>query len=77
MQDLSVRRHHEQRLKIRWAKRLSRDRETFTARDVGRRIHTAALCSCHMCGNARKHFHRRTFKEALHFLELSEGLSEL
>lgn len=85
MQGLSVRRHHEQRLKIIWQKRLKTfspdcfegKTEKQIQRIVGRRIYTPVLCSCRMCGNARKHYRQRTFKESLHFLELDEGMSEL
>jgi hypothetical protein len=85
MQGLSVRRHHEQRLKAIWQKRLKAfspdcfvgKTEKQIKRIVGRKIHTPAQCSCHMCGNARKYFHQRSFKESLHFLELCEGVSEL
>lgn len=50
------------------AARLKRNRRHYycgltDAREIGRVLHTATLCSCWMCGNARRHAGERTIKE--------------
>ncbi len=30
---------------------------------IGIRAHSPAICSCHMCGNPRKHWKQRTIQE--------------
>lgn len=40
----------------------------ITPGQIGIRAHSPAICSCHMCGNPRKHFKQRTIQE-LRFLE--------
>ena len=32
-------------------------------RMVGKKAHTPAMCSCHMCGNPRKYWKEKTIQE--------------
>lgn len=55
------RRHDDQRVrdkrsKISWAKNGS-------DKLLGKLLHTAALCTCWMCGNPRKYFKEKTLQE--------------
>lgn len=49
-----------------------RSAERMDARRAGMVTHTAAICSCHMCGNPRKWFGQRTLKELIHQINLKE-----
>ncbi len=58
----ALRRHHVARLK--------KARRYFHGQDLaehpgrlGKAVHTAAACSCYMCGNPRKYFGERTISE--------------
>jgi hypothetical protein len=60
--DRALRRHHAERLK--------RNRRFYYGHDLaldpvrlGRALATAAVCSCWMCGNPRKHFGDRGIQE--------------
>ncbi len=35
----------------------------ITPATAGIRAHTPAICSCHMCGNPRKHWKEKTMQE--------------
>ncbi len=72
MKDMSraIRRHH--------AARLKRARRFYFAvynagdpRRLGLALHTPALCSCWMCGNARRYF-GRTRAELVQLAQLAE-----
>lgn len=51
-------RRHQQSKKKAWAKRCLRINmhPKLTPASVGRTANTPTPCSCHMCGNPRKHF---------------------
>ena len=34
-----------------------------TPRIIGKKAHTPAMCSCHMCGNPRKYWKEKTIQE--------------
>jgi hypothetical protein len=42
----------------------------LTEAGIGIRAHTPAICSCHMCGNPRKHWKQVTLQERKHEVEL-------
>lgn len=71
----SVRRHHITRLKkIRSKYYWSWDYKN--PKQVGKLVHTPALCSCHMCGNPRKHFRQRSFSELIDDFKFNYELLE-
>ena len=37
--------------------------EDESPRMVGKKAHTPAMCSCHMCGNPRKYWKEKTIQE--------------
>jgi len=55
------RRHHAERLKTkrRWYWSVWKK----TDRQIGMLLHTAAMCSCHMCGNPREHWKQKSMQE--------------
>lgn len=56
------RRHHSKRMKAK-ARRFAR-RDNFRDPENMARIHNhLALCSCHLCGNPRKHWNELTIQE--------------
>lgn len=64
----ALRRHHVQRLKANrktyYGYGRSGDRNAeMPARFLGMTVHTAKVCSCPMCGNARKFFGNETIQE--------------
>ena len=60
MQTLEFRRHHKKRIKAK-AKRIVGD---VTPKELGVRCnHGMTICSCHLCGNPRKHFNAKTIQE--------------
>jgi hypothetical protein len=58
----SIRRHHAQRLKAK-RKKYNRVEGKSNPRLLGMLVHSAAICSCWMCGNPRKHFGEVTRQE--------------
>lgn len=48
-----------------------------TPKQIGKMVHTPALCSCHMCGNPRKYEHTRTIQELKQLEQLDYDLMEL
>ncbi len=65
-------RANEHRAKKRAAKKLAiHSDEELTPRDIGKNaaVHGAA-CSCHLCGNPRKHFNELTPQEKRAQLDL-------
>lgn len=66
----SHRRHHFERLKAkRFQEGFRWDRESEWAMwNARRRVHTACLCSCSMCGNPRRQYGNA--KQAKSFQEL-------
>jgi len=72
MKDMSraIRRHHATRLKR--ARRFYHSYDNRTdSRRLGMLLHTAAPCSCWMCGNPR-HYEGRTRVELVHLVNLAE-----
>lgn len=66
------------RSKSYWGRQGARPGErVLTPRQAGMATNTAAPCSCHMCGNARKWFGERTLKEIVQLIELKEGCARL
>ena len=65
MKDLSraLRRHHEARLKKNRQYHFYGSRGKLDTKSLGQVLHTASLCSCHMCGNPRKYLRERTVQE--------------
>ena len=67
MRSRSERRHHRQRIRnkvkdyesIRWRKHNPKNYE----HNVHLLTETRKLCSCHMCGNPRKHWNEKTMQE--------------
>lgn len=59
----------EQR-KNHWGQRSSTD--PMTPKQRGKVAHTPQACSCHMCGNPRKHFKDVTVQERRLFQDLLE-----
>ncbi len=70
----AVRRHEEQRIKKNRARHQlvvgGLEQTKPSERIVGIHAHTAAPCSCWMCGNPRKFFNERTLQERS-FIEVS------
>lgn len=60
----SVRIHHTNRIKVARKSYWSWDKKP--PRVLGMLVHTAALCSCHMCGNPRKYRNELTMQELTH-----------
>lgn len=63
----ALRRHHAERLKAKrakyqtaWCQNMNQEAQN---RIVGMMLHSATLCSCHMCGNPRKYFGERSLQE--------------
>lgn len=64
MRDRAFRRFQELKKKKWVQKFFSRHRiYDLTDADVGVYAHTPALCSCHMCGNPRKHWNDKRMQE--------------
>lgn len=72
MKDMSraIRRHHAARIKAARRYYYGRDNRTEPVR-LGRLVHTAAVCSCWMCGHRRLHW-GPTLPELLHAVTLGE-----
>ena len=77
MRTRAERRHHRNRIRnkvkdyqsIRWRKEDPANYE----HNVNLLTETRALCSCHMCGNPRKHWNEKTMQEK-RFEESTEDL---
>lgn len=74
------RKHHEQRVKAKAAKRIkgqvfSTPEEATNPKRIGRLAKTPKPCSCFMCGNYRKNG-LEPFKELVDYVKLKEGLTE-
>lgn len=48
-----------------------------TAKQLGKIVHTPALCSCYMCGNPRRYDKERTIQEYKQFEQFEYDLLEL
>ena len=64
--------------------RLKKKRSTYyggwansSPRQIGRIVHTATLCSCTMCGNARKYFKTCTHQESKQHERMKYELDEI
>jgi hypothetical protein len=77
----SLRRHHMERLKANrkryWGRGGQGAPDSMSEKDLGMVVHTAALCSCFMCGNARKYFGKPTLQEEAHTAQQDEELLDL
>lgn len=62
---LAERRHHEQRMKERYRRkeRLHPYWRSDEPAAAGKYANHGCNCSCHMCGNPRRHFGERTIQE--------------
>lgn len=72
----ALRRHHFYRIK-KARKNYWGAYRCLTDKELGMLVHTAAPCSCTMCGNPRKHFKLRTIAENIHILVMKEQLASL
>lgn len=63
MKKRALRRFHRERLKKRrryyWGRDLSKEDPNI----IGVAVNTPTVCSCHMCGNARKYYKEPTLQE--------------
>lgn len=59
---IAERRHHDQRIKAKFYRTVKRD-ELRTPDRAGRFANHGKDCSCHMCGNPRRHFGERSIQE--------------
>lgn len=75
----ALRRHHMRRIKDKVLKFnfLIGTTEENLPRAAGILVHSKALCSCTMCGNARRHFGTRTIAELRHIAILKDDINEL
>lgn len=83
----ALRRHHNERIKAKRRKQekdfypwksntgysLVEDEKKVKTRE-GKLFHTPKSCSCWMCGNPRKYFNQKTFKEINADLKIKEEL---
>lgn len=68
MRTRDFRRHQSQRVKRNWFKKLrnrpwNNDDDEWLQHRVVRSFNNRAQCSCHMCGNPRKHWKDKTIQE--------------
>jgi hypothetical protein len=66
MRTKDYRRHQEEKKKVKVLK----GHDTWwwpedppSERMIGKKAHTPAMCSCHMCGNPRKYWKEKTIQE--------------
>jgi|TARA_B110000285_G_scaffold201159_1_gene235584 hypothetical protein len=69
------RRHQEEKKKSKVLK--SHDtwwwpEEPPSKRMIGKKAHTPAMCSCHMCGNPRKYWKEKTLQEKISEIKQKE-----
>lgn len=62
MRDRAFRRFQELKKK-KWVQRIFSRWRSLDEGDIGYLAHTPHNCSCHMCGNPRKHFKEKTMQE--------------
>ena len=69
MRGLAFRRFQETKKKC-WVRKNFQNhwRDGLDIARIGIRAHSPAICSCHACGNPRKHWKQRTIQE-LRFFE--------
>lgn len=63
------RRHDNERLKVVRSRHMlvaEHDGSRPSDKRIGKHLNTAAMCSCHMCGNPRKFFGEPTMQERRH-----------
>lgn len=68
------RRHHVECLKKKRSEYYSWG-DTKTPTEIGKLVHTVPNCSCHMCGNPRKHFNEITMQEKRHLEYMKDQLN--
>ena len=71
----AIRRHQLNRVKKNRVVRLDRWKKErgVSAREKGMLANTACQCSCHMCGNPRKHWNASTLQE-LKFVDIEKEI---
>ena len=77
----AIRRHHYERLKKKWNRRLLKRGEIENMQDgkkiVSKRVSTSTPYSCVLCGNPRRHFGTRTLREKKERREFMEQIMEI
>mgnify|MGYP003512295132 CR=1 FL=1 len=72
----AIRRHHIARLKNTRKRYFTADWWNNDAKRMGKIVQYPKMCSCTMCGNARKWFGHRTIDEHRGFDILKDGLDD-